>query len=54
MTLIDLKSLIDAHAYAVDPHLVAEALLRRGDLGQLTPGGAHSPSAATRPAPRGS
>jgi len=31
MCLNDLKLRIDASAYVVDPRLVAEALLRRGD-----------------------
>ena len=43
MRINELKALVQRADYVVDPHLVAEALLRAGGL-RLSPAGAHTPS----------
>ncbi len=43
--LRELKHRIDARAYVVDPVQVAEAVLRHGVLGPISPGGARIRSA---------
>ncbi len=53
MCLNDIKLRIDARAYVVDPRLVAEAVLRRGDAALWLTAGARSPSAPADPARRG-